>query len=71
MSLPPSNDPCWLRLANGGLARLQTQNLAAQLLTKRLSHSRDLAEVKAKQIHDFFVKWERALPREIQQLPYL
>ena len=71
MALPPSNHPCWLRLANGALARLNTQNLAAQLLTKRLERSKDSPAVKAHVIREFFVKWEPALSHEIQQLDHL
>jgi hypothetical protein len=71
MELPPPNHPCWLRLANGALARLHTQNLAAQLLTKRLERSADPPGVKANQIREFFIKWEHALGDEIAQLTHL
>jgi hypothetical protein len=71
MGLPPPNHPCWLRLATGALARLHTQNLAAQLLTKRLERSTDPPGVKANRIREFFIKWERALGDEIEQLTHL
>jgi len=71
MSLPPPNHPCWLRLANGAMSHLRTQNLAAQLLTKRLERSTAAAVVKASLIREFFLKWEPTLGDEIQQLTHL
>lgn len=71
MALPPSNHPCWHKLASGGLARLKTQHLGTQLMTKRLERSAESAAGKAAEIHAFFVKWERTLATEIQQLPTL
>lgn len=68
MSLPNPAHPCWQRLASGGLARLQTQHLGTQLLTKRIERSTDPLSQKIKDIQAFFVKWERALPAEVQQL---
>lgn len=71
MSLPPPNHPCWQKLANGGLARLNTKMLALQLMAKRLERSTDAITVKAADVHAFFVKWERGLDSEIQQLQKL
>ena len=71
MALPPPNHPCWTRLANGGLARLRTQHLGTQLLTKRLERSTDPAQIKAAEIQAFFVKWERVLAAEVAQLATL
>lgn len=68
MAVPGPNDPCWQRLAAGGLARIKTQNLGAQLLTKRLERSTDPLATKATEIHAFFSKWERTLAAEIQQI---
>jgi len=68
MPIPSVNHPCWQKLANGGLARLKTQHLGTQLLTKRLERSTDPITVKVNEIHAFFTKWERVLPSEIQQL---
>lgn len=71
MAVPPPNHACWQRLASGGLARLKTQHLGTQLLTKRLERSTDPLSVKASEIHAFFTKWERVLPGEVQQLASL
>jgi hypothetical protein len=68
MSVPDPSHPCWQRLANGGLARLKTQHLGTQLMSKRLERSKDPLHVKAAEIHAFFAKWERALATEVQQL---
>jgi hypothetical protein len=68
MSVPPANHPCWQRLASGAMARLKTQHLGPQLLTKRLERSTDPVNVKAAEIHAFFAKWERVLVAEVQQL---
>ena len=61
MAVPAPNHPVWQKLANGGMARLKTQHLGTQLMTKRLERSTDTAAVKAAEIHAFFEKWERAL----------
>lgn len=68
MALPNSTHPCWSRAAGGGLARIQTSNLALQLLVKRLERSTDAAPQKASEIQAFFTKWERILSTEIDQL---
>ena len=68
MSLPPVNHPCWQRLATGAFSRLKTQHLGTQLLAKRLERSTDPTPQKAGEIHAYFVKWERTLAAEIQQL---
>jgi len=68
MAIPSSSHPCWARAASGGLARIQTTNLAMQLLVKRLERSTDPAPQKASEIQAFFAKWERILSTEIDQL---
>lgn len=68
MALPASSHPCWSKAASGGLARIQTSNLALQLLVKRLDRSPDPAAQKASEIQAFFAKWERILASEIDQL---
>jgi hypothetical protein len=68
MALPSSSHPCWSRAAGGGLARIQTSNLALQLLVKRLDRSTDPVTQKASEIQAFFTKWERILSAEIDQL---
>ena len=71
MSIPSPNHPCWQRLASGHLARLKTQHLGTQLLAKRIERSTDPVTVKARELHAYFAKWERALPNEVQQLATL
>lgn len=71
MPLPSPTDPVWDRLAQGSPNRLQTSNLATQLLTKRMERSSDPTPAKAQEIRVFFEKWERALGAEIQQLSSL
>ena len=68
MALPSSSHPCWSRAASGGLARIQTSNLAMQLLTKRIERSTDPVAQKAAEIQAFFTKWERMLSSETDQL---
>jgi hypothetical protein len=70
-ALPSSDHPCWQKLANGGLAKLTTQQLSLQLMSKRLERSTDSTTVKAAELHAFFVKWERTLGNEIQQIQKL
>ena len=69
MSIPDKSHPCWQRLASGGLARLKTQHLGMQLMTQRLELSKAPVLEKAGEVHAFFVKWERSLRSELQQLP--
>lgn len=68
MTLPSNSHPCWSRAASGGLARIQTSNLAMQLLAKRVERSADPVSQKTAEIQAFFVKWERILASEIDQL---
>lgn len=68
---PPISHPCWLRLANGSLSRLQTQHLGTQLMAKRMERSPAPAAAKAAEIHQFFAKWERVLVAELAQIPSL
>jgi hypothetical protein len=68
MAIPSSSHPCWSRAASGGLARIQTSNLALQLMVKRLDRSADPAPQKSSEIQAFFAKWERILGSEIDQL---
>lgn len=71
MALPPANHPCWTRAASGGLAKLRTEHLGTQLLTKRLERSTDPMPQKVSEVIAFFTKWERILPNEIAQLQTL
>lgn len=68
MALPPNNHPCWAKTASGGLAKIDTTNLALQLMAKRLERSTDPVATKVGEIQAFFSKWERMLGWEIEQL---
>lgn len=68
MTIPAPTHPCWLRLANGGLARLKTQHLGTQLMSKRIERSPDSPQQKSAEIRAFFEKWEKVLQNEVQQL---
>lgn len=68
MALPPPSHACWSKCASGGLAKIQTTNLALQLMVKRLDRSADPAPQKVAEIQAFFAKWERILVQEIEQL---
>lgn len=71
MAIPAPQHPCWQKLASGALAKIKTQHLGTQLMTKRLERSSDPVAQKAAEIHAFFAKWEKALPTEVQQLTTL
>lgn len=68
MELPPSHSVCWRRLAEGGLMRLHTDQLAIQMMTKRLERSGYPVSRRAEEIYCFFQKWQRGLADEIAQL---
>lgn len=68
MAIPSSSHPCWLRAASGGLAHIQTSNLALQLMAKRLERSTDPLPHKSSAVQAFFAKWERLLASELDQL---
>jgi hypothetical protein len=68
MAIPSPNAPCWQRLASGGLSQLKTDNLATQMLIKRMELSRMPAAEKSREIYNYFVKWERGLATEVAQL---
>jgi len=71
MTVPDRNSPCWVRLANGGFARLKTNHLGAKMLAKRIERSADPPATKAFEIYSFFVKWEPSLREELAQLSSL
>jgi hypothetical protein len=67
MPIPLPTSPCWQRLANGGLAALRTDNVATQMLAKRMERSNAPVTQKAAEIHEYYAKWERSLADEIVQ----
>lgn len=67
MAVPPPGASCWLRLASGGLAQVRSSNFGTQMLTKRLQLSNASLNDKAREIHDYYAKWERGLSDEIAQ----
>ena len=68
MAIPPNTHACWQKLASVGLGRIKTDNLAVQLMAKRIERSADPIALRASEIHAFFAKFERLLPSEIAQL---
>lgn len=68
MCVPSALHPCWQRLAGGELARLRTPQLGLQLLAKRLDRSGEPLPRKAAEIRSYFVKYERILGPELEQL---
>jgi hypothetical protein len=68
MPLPTPDQPCWQKLATGGISRIRTQQLSIQLMAKRLERSTDSVTAKAAEVYAFFTKWERSLASEIQQI---
>lgn len=71
MSVPPTNHPCWQKLAGGALAKLRTDHLGTQFLIKNMERSKDPIPVKAQAIHAYFAKWERLLGAELKQVTTL
>ncbi|MBY0454122.1 MAG: hypothetical protein K2Q11_04465 [Burkholderiaceae bacterium] len=71
MAIPSQNHPCWQKLASGGFSKLKTNQLGIQLMGKRLDRSTDSVATKSAEIYAYFVKWERTLEAEIQQLSTL
>jgi len=71
MPVPDRNAPCWVRLVNGGFARLRTNHLGAKMLAKRIERSPDSPAAKAFEIYSFFVKWEPSLREELAQLSFI
>lgn len=67
MALPPATSLCWLKLANGGLKNIQTENLGTHMLAKRLDASHATPWEKAQEIYVYYTKWERGLQNEIAQ----
>lgn len=68
MAVPAPHHPVWSRLATGGLSKVKTSQLAAQLFIKRIETSKSPTPQKAKEIFDFFAKYERIMGNELQQL---
>lgn len=65
--IPKLSHPCW-----GGLLdrtfEFQTRHAALNFLLQKLRTSQDAYMQKCTSLRDFFVKYERILPAEIQQL---
>lgn len=66
--IPASNDGVWLRLARGGLDKIETQQLGLQLLRKRLASSSASDAEKAAEVYTFFDKYTRILGSEVAQI---
>ena len=68
MAVHSRTSPCWQQLASGKLSTIRTQHLGTQLMTKRVERSNEPIADKANEIYNFFLKWEKILPAEIQQI---
>ena len=65
MDIPPTTSPCWLRLVDGKVPGFETTHVALKFLIKRLQGEGVPATAKARELHQFFVKFERLLSKEI------
>lgn len=70
MILPDRTHPCWSKLA-AGVPGFAPRQLALQLLFTRLRQEAMPPAAKAEALHAFFVKYEKILSAEIQQLQAL
>jgi hypothetical protein len=71
MGIPDPRHTCWLRLASPQAAGFVPKKLALQLLFTRLSHETMPASAKAEAIYTFFVKYEKILSWELNELQRL
>jgi hypothetical protein len=71
MAIPGKSDPCWTKLANGGLDRIPTQQLSVNLLRQRLARSPAPSSEKAEEIRRFFETFERVLQSELSHISRL
>ncbi|MBI2511482.1 MAG: hypothetical protein HYV96_05850 [Opitutae bacterium] len=67
MNIPDRSHPCWAKLA-AGVPGFTPRQLALQLLFTRLRHEAISTAAKADALHAFFVKYEKILSAELQQL---
>ena len=70
MTIPDRNHPCWARLV-AGVPGFTPRQLALQLLFTRLRHENAPLAAKAEAVQAFFVKYEKILSAELQQLQTL
>lgn len=68
MPIPSVEAPCWARLAAGAVPGFKTEHIALKFLLKRLSGDAIAPATKARELHAFFVKFERLLGSEITTL---
>lgn len=68
MNLPGPHHPCWTRLTAPQALGFVPKQLALQLLFTRLGHESLSIPEKAQALHTFFVKYEKILSQEIEQL---
>lgn len=66
--LPPLTDPCWMRLASGGLGQLRTRHLGLELLRLRMARSDEPLALKAAQVFQHFARWADELQDELAQI---
>lgn len=46
---------------------IRTDNIGTQMMAKRLQNSAESTDAKARQIYEYYSKWERGLANEIAQ----
>lgn len=68
MSIPDSTHLCWQKLASNSVPGFTPKQLALQLLFTRLKNETMSVRDKADAIHAFFVKYEKILTAEMNQL---
>ncbi len=71
MEIPDSTHPCWQKLALQQAPGFAPKQLGLQFLFTRLSHERMTPADKAREIHAFFVRYQRILTWEISELQRL
>ena len=69
--IPPAEHRCWLHLSSSASPGIQTRQLGLQLLFKRLQGESLSAAAKAREVHAFFLKYQKILGPEIAQLSSL
>lgn len=68
MPLPACEHACWPRLIQSHPTTFKTNQAALMFLLKKLQSSHDPMPQRCQTLHAFFMKYERVLAAEIQQL---
>lgn len=70
-AIPDETHPCWQKLATHQVPNFAPKQLGLQFLFTRLSHENMSTLQKAREIHAFFVRYQRILTWEINELQRL